>query len=138
MFQQEVMHEETVALPEDVRNVSYEIGRPGCSWGQPGSRKEDLGFVKQIGSSSAQCCVSHAIAAYLAPWTAVTRAGSGSGAGDSLCADLGHGGNTGQAGSASWLQLQILYVKQGIIIIKSFRLIFKDTNVFQIRNIILH
>ena len=44
VFQQEVMHEETVALPEDVRNANYEIGRPGCSWGQSGSRKENLGL----------------------------------------------------------------------------------------------
>lgn len=75
--------------------------------------------VVSVSHRSAQCWVSQAIAAYLAPWTA--RAGSGGG--DSLCADLGHGGNTGQAGSASWLQLQILYVKNDIPIIKSFKLI---------------
>jgi len=33
----------------------------------------------------------------------VTEYRAGSGGGDSLCADLGHGGNTGQAGLASRL-----------------------------------
>ena len=77
-----------------------------------------------VSHRSAQCWVSLAL-----DWTAVT--GAGSGGGDSLSTDLDHGGNTG-------LKLQILYVEHGIPIIKSFRLIFKDSNVFQIRNIILH
>ena len=77
-----------------------------------------------VSHRSAQCWVSLAL-----DWTAVT--GAGSCGGDSLSTDLDHGGNTG-------LKLQILYVEHGIPIITIFRLIFKDSNVFQIRNIILH